>query len=203
MMNKTAGMLWSIGSLGIFVVVVLYVGVYQPPSGVDAEKATHLLNHWTLISNIWRAEMAFVLLLTISSLYFAIRSMSIAWITVGFGHIIMATMYPLMLGGYPIASEYYADVPTLFPLINKIAVWIFAVSNILFLIGMASVFYADNLMKKWLSRTGMFLSLMALVLFIALYFDLLTFNQVIIVGPLVNIIYLINVYYGIKIFKEN
>lgn len=200
-MNRTAGILWAIGSIGLLIVISIYVGIYQPGDNTDAEKTNFILENWQALSNVWKSELIFIILLTISSLSFAIQTKSIAWLIISLAHILMLSMYPLMLGAYPTASENFANYPALYPIINTVAVWIFTVSNTLFLIGISQVFYTDKLMKKWISRTGMVLSLLALLIFIALFFELVTFSQVVMVGPLVSIIYLINTWYGIKIYK--
>lgn len=146
--NKTAAALWTIGTIGFFISLLLYVLVYQPAAGSDADKTDQILSQWALVSNIWRAETISAVLIDISTWYFSISKKNIFWILVSFAHIIMTTMYAYLLGAYPTAAEFYADAPSLFPLVNNTAIWIFSLSNLLFLIGMAGVYYLDRLAKK-------------------------------------------------------
>lgn len=109
--NKTAAALWTIGSISFFLSLLLYVLVYQPALGSFEDKTNQILNQWTLVSYIWRAETISAILLGISSWYFSISGKDIFWILVSFAHIIMTTMYAYLLGAYPTAAEFYADAP--------------------------------------------------------------------------------------------
>jgi hypothetical protein len=79
------------------------------------------------------------------------------------------------------------------------AVWVFAASNLIWLLGMAGVYQAE---KGWIKYLGMTLALLGGVVFLTIVLGLTSFNDVIFVGPLINLLYLLNAYYGIKILKN-
>ncbi len=199
---KTAAVLWTIGSAGFFISLLLYVLVYQPASGSDAVKTDQILSQWTLVSYIWRAETISAILIGISTWYFSLAKKNLFWILVSFAHIIMTTMYAYLLGAYPTAAEFYAEAPFLFPLVNNTAIWIFSLSNLLFLIGMAGVYYLDRLLKRWLALTGTVISVLGLVGMTALFLELVSFGQIVAVGPLVTLLYLLNAYLGIEMLRQ-
>lgn len=200
--KKIAAYLWSLGSILFFVAIVLYVFVFQPSSGTDAERTTQIINEWFLASTIWRIETIAAILLAVSSWYFATLRQSINWFLIAFGHIVMIFMYANMLGSYPVAAEFYNESSHLFPMVNDAAVWAFGVSNLLFFSGLTGIYYTNEVLNKFMSWTGAIISLIGVISSLALFFDLVTFGNLSMVGPLILILYLLNAYFGFKIAKE-
>jgi len=200
--SKAAAYLWLTGSILFFAAVVLFVFVYRPPAGTDAEKTAQIVNNWPLVSNIWRMETLAAVLLTVSSWYFATVKRSMSWFLVAFGHIAMIVMYAFMLGSYPVAAGSYGESPNLFPMTNEAAVWVFGFSNLLFLTGLAGVYFKSEILGVWVKRTGVVISSLGAVGSLALFFELITFGNLNIGGPLILILYLLNAYLGFRLAKE-
>jgi hypothetical protein len=200
--RKTAASLWSAGSVMFPVTIVLYVFVYQPDVASDAERTAQLIEKWAFISAIWRLETIAVVMLAISSWYFATAEKNMSWFLITFAHIIMVTMYANMLGSYPAAAESYAEVPHLFPMVFDTAVWIFGFSNFLFLTGMTFVYLSSDILSKWIKWTGALISVIGAMGALALFFEWLTFGDLMIGGPLILILYLLNAYLGLKLAKQ-
>jgi len=195
-MNKQitnlSAVLFSVASLAFFSLIILYIFVYKPPAGTWDEKILHMNNNWGLISFIWRFE--FIIVVIIAWVSFNFSTSNKWWNLVAIGHLLMLVEYMLMLGGYPkVVSE------ETFLIINNMAIWIFAASNLIWLLGMAGVYKAE---KGWIKYLGITLALIGGVIFLTIVLGLTSFNDVIFVGPLVNLLYLLNVYYGIKILKN-
>ena len=64
---------------------------------------------------------------------------------------------------------------------------------------MAGVYQAE---KGWIKYLGVTIALVGSITFLIVILGIATFNDVIFVGPLVNLLYLLNAYYGIKILKN-
>lgn len=200
--KKAAGYLWSIGSILFFVAIVLFVFVYQPSAGTDADKTDQLTRNWSLVSAIWRVETLAVVLLAVSSWYFATLKLSINWFLITLAHIVMIIMYAYMLGSYPVAAEYYGESPYLFPLVNEAAIWVFGFGNLLFLSGLTGVYLTNKIISRWVAWTGAGISLAGAVGSLALFFELITFGNLNIGGPFILILYLLNAYLGFKLAEE-
>ncbi len=190
--TKLSALLFSIASIAFFTLIILYVFVYKPPTGTWDEKILHMNNNWGLISFIWRLE--FIIVVIIAWVSFNFSTSNKWWNLVAIGHLLMLVEYMLMLGGYPkVASE------ETFQIVNNMAIWVFAASNLIWLLGMAGVYQAE---KGWIKYLGTTLALIGGVIFLIVILGIATFNDVIFVGPLVNLLYLLNAYYGIKILKN-
>ncbi|MGD8428497.1 MAG: hypothetical protein PVH63_12770 [Balneolaceae bacterium] len=197
--HKTASILWISGSLLFVVSMIAFIVVYQPASGSYADKTKELLKGWPIISTIWRIETLAVILLGVSSWAFTLQRRTIFWIIIAFAHIIMTIMYAYMLGAYPLATSNYSEMPILFPMMNDTASWIFSLSNLLFLAGLAGIYYTDVLINRWLALFGFFISIIGALGMLALFLGMVTFAQAVAVGPLIGILYLLNAYYGFKL----
>jgi hypothetical protein len=166
--------------------------VYRPPAGTWDEKILHMNNNWGLISFIWRLEFIAAVVIGWVSLNFSTKNKW--WNLVAIGHLLMLVEYVLMLGGYPkVASE------EMFQIVNSMAVWVFAASNLIWLLGMTGVYQEEN---GWIKYTGMALALIGGVIFLTIVLGLTTMKDVIFVAPLVNLLYLLNAYYGFKVLKN-
>ena len=189
--NRVSAILFSVASLAFFTLIILYIFVYKPPTGTWDEKILHMNNNWGLISFIWRVEFIAVVILAWVSLSFS--TINKWWNLVAIGYLLMLVEYMLMLGGYPkVASE------ETYQIVNNMAVWVFAASNLIWLLGMAGVYQSE---KGWIKYLGMTLALVGGIIFLTIVLGLTTMKDVIFVAPLVNLLYLLNAYYGIKILK--
>lgn len=201
--KKVAAYLWSAGSILFFVTIVLYVFVLQPSGETDAERTSQLLEKWSLASAIWRIETIAVVLVTVSSWYFATVNQSMSWLLITFAHVVMVVMYASMLGSYPVAADAFAENPYLFPMVNNTAVWIFGLSNLLFLTGLAFVYASTEELPKWMRCAGTIISSVGAFAALALFLDLITFSDLIIVGPLFLVLYLLNATMGFRLAKQD
>jgi len=199
--EKVAAYLWSAASILFFVTIVLYVFVLQPSGDTGTERTSQLLEKWTLASAIWRMETLAVVLITVSSWYFATARQSMSWFLIAFAHIVMVTMYASMLGSYPVAADAFAESPYLFPMVNNTAVWIFGLSNLVFLTGLAFVYVSEEL-PKWMCWAGGIISSVGAFAALALFLDLITFSDLVMIGPLFLALYLLNAYMGIKLANQ-
>lgn len=197
--SKAAAYLWSAGSILFSMTIVLYVFVLQPSGGTGAERTSQLLEKWTLASAIWRVETIAVVLVTVSSWYFATAKQSMCWFLVALAHIVMIIMYAGMLGSYPVAADAFAESPYLFPMVNSTVVWIFGLSNLLFLTGLAFVYVTSEQLPRWMRWAGAIISSIGAFAALALFLDLITFSDLIIVGPLFLALYLLNAYMGVRL----
>jgi hypothetical protein len=190
--TKLSAVLFSVASLAFFTLIILYIFVYKPPTGTWDEKILYMNKNWGLVSSIWRLE--FIVVVIIAWVSFNFSTSNKWWNLVAIGHLLMLVEYMLMLGGYPkVASE------ETFQIVNNMATWVFAASNLIWLLGMAGVYQAE---KGWIKYLGITLALIGSVIFLIIVLGIATFNDVIFVGPLVNLLYLLNAYYGIKILKN-
>lgn len=114
----------------------------------------------------------------------------------------MVFMYAGMLGSYPVAADAFAESSYLFPMVNNTVVWIFGLSNLLFLTGLAFVYVTSEQMPRWMRWAGAIISSIGAMAALALFLDLITFSDLIIVGPLFLALYLLNAYMGIKLANQ-
>lgn len=191
--NNISAILFSVASLAFFTLIILYIFVYKPPIGTWDEKILYMNNNWGLLSFIWQTEFFAVVVIGWVSINFSTSNKW--WNLVAIGHLLMLIEYMLMLGGYPkVASE------ETFQIVNNMAAWVFAASNLIWLLGMAGVYQLE---KGWIKYLGMTLSLIGGIIFLTVVLGLTTMKDLIFVAPVVNLLYLLNGYYGIAIFRNN
>ena len=106
----------------------------------------------------------------------------------------MLVEYMLKLGGYPEVKTEEG-----FQLVNRMAIWVFAASNLVWLAGMAGVYSGAS---AWLRPTGMVLSGVCALFFLAFVLGFVTMKQAAIAGPLVMLLYLLNTWYGIRVLSK-
>ena len=188
---RRSGVLFSIASIMMFTCILLYLLVYQPPSGSWQERIHHMDDRWALISAIWSTEF-FAIVLT-AWIAFNFAHINNWWNLVAIGHLFMMVEYALLLGGYPSVESQES-----FQILNHLATWIFASSNLIWLAGMAGVYLSE---KGWIKYLGAGLALLSGLMFLTVVIGLTTLEQVLVGGFIVNVLYLINAYYGIKILS--
>ena len=191
-MNKIAGYSFCVASLGMFSMVLLYVIVLQPPAGDWLERVAYIKANWTLLATHWRIEFLCAVALSWVALHFSSRTSW--WYLVAIGQLSMLVEYMLMLGGYPEVKSEEG-----FQLVNRMAIWIFAASNLVWLVGMAGLYSGAS---AWLKSTGMVLSGVCALFFLAFVLGFVTMKQAAVVGPLVMLLYLLNAWYGIRVLSK-
>ena len=85
---------------------------------------------------------------------------------------------------------------------NQIATVVFVFGNLIFLSGLIILYASDNYLKKWLKWTAVVLSVITSFIFLITFIGIIDWKQALMIGPLVNVLYLINAYYGTKIKVE-
>jgi len=192
-MTKIAGILFAAASLGMFILIIIYIFVYNPPTGNWQEKLNHLNEHWILASTIWRFEFLAVVIYAFIAFYFS--QFNPWWYLVAIGHLFMLFEYALMLGGYPnvLSKE-------TFRIVNEMAIWVFAGSNFIWLTGMTGVYLKE---QDWLpyKYVGAGLTFLCSILYMTMVLGFTTMSDLFIVGPLVLILYPVNAYYGLRILQ--
>ncbi len=83
------------------------------------------------------------------------------------------------------------------------AIVIFVFGNIIFLAGLLHLYLYDNLLKKWHRWTAIVASSISLIVFLIAFIGIISWKQALITGPLVNLLYLTNAYYGLKLVEYN
>jgi len=135
--NKTAGILFSVASLLMFIMILLYFFAYQPPAGEWQVRLQYMQDQWNLIATIWRIE--FLTAVIIAWVAFSLAHYTPWWYLVAIGHLLMLVEYLLMLGGYPAATT-----GETFQVVNGMALWAFAAANCLWTLGMAGVYFGTT-----------------------------------------------------------
>lgn len=167
------------GALAYAVAVILYVVVYGQPEGTGpggtatlADRVAHLHDHWSLAQAMWFVEGAAAVCIAIAAFGLQHRTSpqrvglppQVAWATVGVGALLLAMMYPFMLGGYPDALAVFDETPGLIAVLNSIATFLFHLGNAVLSLGLAGVFIteatAPGVLPRWLALTGAALCLL-------------------------------------------
>ena len=141
----------------------------------------------------WKAEFLIMILVAIGAIFFAIAFKSISWTIISMGQLIILWTYPLMLAGY-------RNTPLEIALMtNEMATITFVFGNLIFFIGLFYMYLQSDVLKKWLRYAALSLSGIAALLFLVIVLGVLTWKDALVLAPIINILYLINAYYGFKI----
>ncbi len=126
---RWGGAILSIGAFLYTLAIILYVIVYGQPKGTGpagevtvGDSAAHLLAHWRLVKGLWLTEMTAVLMIAVAAFTLPNRRETsrslipprVAWLAVGIGAMLLATMYGFILGSYPPALAAFQQNPTVF-----------------------------------------------------------------------------------------
>jgi len=187
-MDKKAGYTFAIASIAMLVAVVSFISLVESPDVDWQLRIANLNEQWLLISSIWRIEAICVIALSWAAFHFA-KSDS-AWYLVGIGHILMLTEYAVMLAGYPEVKTEEG-----FMLMNQLALWIFATSNFIWLIGMALVY---TRFFGWIKYAGIILASISATGFFGIFLGILTMKHAMLAGPLAALLYVLNAWVGVR-----
>lgn len=193
---KTAKLLWSLGSLLVNVTIGIYIYLTSKAPTDIQERYAYINENWNLYAAHWKTEFILMTMIAIAAIYFATKFKTISWSIISIGQIILLLTYPIMLGGYRNTPIEIAEMW------NQMAVLVFVFGNIIFLIGIVHLYVNDKRIGKWIRYTAIAFSGTAAVAFLLTFTEIINWKQAMIVGPLVNLVYLINAYYGLKIKEE-
>ena len=193
---KTAKLLWSLGSLLVNVTIGIYIYLTSKAPTDMAERYAYINDNWTAFSAHWKMEFVLMTMITIGAIYFAAKFRKVSWSIISVGQIILLLTYPIMLAGYRNTPFEIAEMS------NQIAVVVFVFGNIVFLLGVFHLYFNEKQLSKWIRYIAIAFSGIAAFAFILSFSDVIDWRQAIMVAPLINIIYLINAYYGFKLKVE-
>jgi hypothetical protein len=190
---KLAKALWSIGSLLVNVTIIIYIRLSGEAPLDPKAKFSYINENWHIYSTHWKVEFLLMTLVAIGALYFAMYSKRISWIIIFLGQMILLMTYPFMLGGYRNTPYELAE------LANQMAIVVFVFGNLIFFSGLFLLYLKDQLLKKWLKYTALVFTGIIVILWTITFADIISWKEAMVIGPLVNLLYILNAYYGLKI----
>ena len=98
-----------------------------------------------------------------------------------------------MLGGYRNTPLEIAEMA------NEIATVIFVFGNLILFVGLFLLYLKDTYLKAWLRVVAFSIAGFMAIVFSIVFSGFMSWGQVLTVAPLVNVLYLINAYYGMMI----
>ena len=186
---KLAKICWVAGSILINVIIGIYVYLSSKAPVDPQERYLYINENWDLFGAHWKAEFLLMTMIAIGAIYFAINLKKISWSIIALGQIILLSLYPIMLGGYRNTPFDIAEMA------NQMAIVVFVFGNIVFLAGLLHLYLADTLLKKWLRFAAISFASIALIVFLTSFMGFISWKQAMKIGPLWNLLYLINAYY--------
>ena len=169
--HRWGGAALALGALAYAAAVVAFVVAYGQPEGTGpggdatlADRVAHYQSRQQVAHALWLIETLAALAISIAGFVLLPRGSApssrvpvrTAWATLGVGALLLSTMYPLMLGGYPVAAS--GDDLALFGVLNGIATFIFNLGNVVVFLGLAGAFAAevapDGVVPKGLAVAG-------------------------------------------------
>lgn len=193
---KLGKLLWTTGSILINITIGIYIYLSSNAPLNPIERHNYVNENWDIYGMHWKAEFLFMTMIAIGALYFAVNLKKVCWAIIAVGQLILLSTYPVMLGGYENTSFELSQMA------NQMAIVIFVFGNLVFLGGLLKLYLSDIYLKTWLKWTAIVLSGITFLIFLASYIGIIDWKQAMMVGPLINILYLINAYYGVKIKME-
>ncbi|MBN7817015.1 hypothetical protein [Algoriphagus pacificus] len=193
---KLGKLLWTSGSILINITIGIYIYLSSKAPLNPMERHNYLNENWDVYSMHWKIEFLFMTFIAIGALYFTINLKKISWIIISVGQLILLSTYPIMLGGYENTSFELSQMA------NQVATVIFIFGNLIFLGGLLKLYSSDTYLKKWLKWIAVALSGIAFLTFLITFIGIINWKQALMIGPLINVLYLINAYYGMKLKVE-
>ena len=194
---KLAKTFWILGNLLVNITIGIYIYLSSKAPVDVVERYSYMNENWNIYAGHWKAEFVFMTMIAIGAIFFAINSKKVSWSLISVGLLISLTLYPLMLGGY------YNTPVELAEMANQIAIVVFVFGNIVYLGGLIHLYLYDSLLKKWIRFSAVGCASLALIAFTISFMGFISWKQALIIGPLTNLLFLINAYYGFKINLEN
>lgn len=194
---KLAKTLWILGNLLVNIPIGIYIYLSNKAPLDPIERHNYLNENWDIYEAHWKAEFVFMTMIAIGAIYFAINFKKISWTLVSVGQLISLSLYPIMLGGYQNTPFEVAEMA------NQMAIVVFVFGNIVFLGGLIHLYLYDSFLNKWIRFSAVGFASIALIAFSISFMGFIDWKQALIIGPLTNLLFLINAYYGFKIKLEN
>ena len=190
---KLAKVFWSLGSLLVNITIAVYIVLSSKAPESLSERYEYINQNWSIYAGHWKAEFFIMTMIAIGALYFAMNLKKLSWSIISVGQILLLFTYPVMLGGYRNTPFEMAEMA------NQMATTIFIFGNFIFLGGLFHLYRSDSLLPTWLKNTAQVLSGITTVFFGLTFAGFIEWEQTMMIAPLVNLLYLINAYYGLKI----
>ena len=184
--------LWSLGSLLINLTIIIYVYMSQrAPVGDFATRLAYIKQNWDVYGLNWRVEFVLMAMIAAGAVFFATRLRTLSWAIVSLGQIFLLITYPIMLAGYSSAS------PDVALLSHRLSTEIFVFGNLVFCFGLAHLYLNDTHLATWLRYPAVGLAVIGALNFVACFFDVISWEQALFIAPALQVLYLINSYYGL------
>ena len=193
---KLGKLFWTSGSILINITIGIYIYLSSKAPLNPVERYNYVNENWDIYGMHWKVEFLFMTLIAIGALYFAFKLKKISWTIISVGQLILLSTYPIMLGGYENTSFELSQMA------NQMATVIFVFGNLIFLGGLITLYSADIYLKQWLKWTAVVLSGITFSTFLITFIGVIDWKQALMIGPLINVLYLINAYYGTKLKIE-
>ena len=193
---KLGKLFWITGSILINITIVIYISLSSKAPLDPVERHNYINENWDVYGMHWKAEFLIMTLIAIGALYFAFNLKKISWTIISVGQLILLSTYPIMLGGFRNTSFELSDMS------NQMATTVFVFGNLIFLGGLLKLYFEDTSLKKWLKFTAITLSGITFLAFLLTFLEIIDWRQAMMVGPLINLLFLINAYYGTKLTLE-
>jgi hypothetical protein len=190
---KLAKFFWITGALLINVTIGFYIYLQSKAPLDIAERYTHMNDQWALFAGHWKIEFLLMTIILIAALYFAFRLKDVNWTIVSVGQSIILLTYPLMLGGYANTPVEVAEMA------NQMALTTFVFGNMIFMVGLFCLYMKTQLLRNWIKYVAVTLAAASSILFLLVFIELIAWGEALFVAPMINILYLLNAYYGTKI----
>jgi hypothetical protein len=194
---KLAKVLWSLGSLLVNGTIIIYIMLSGNAPADPEARFVYINENWNIYGAHWKAEFLIMGMIATGAIYFALQSRKISWAILSLGQIILLMTYPLMLGGFRNTPFALAEMA------NQMATVIFIFGNLVFLSGLFLLYLEDQILKRWLRYTAVVLAGITAIVFFIIFAGIISWKQAMVIGPLANLLYLINAYYGLKLNTEN
>ena len=184
--------LWSLGSLLINLTIIIHLYMSRrAPIGDFSTRMAYIKQNWDVYGLNWRIEFVLMAMIAAGAVFFATRTRTLSWAIVSVGQVFLLVTYPIMLTGYSSAS------PDLTLLSYRLATEIFVFGNLVFCCGLAHLYLNDEALATWIRYPALALAVLGAVNFLACFFDLISWEQGLLIAPLLQLLYLINSYYGL------
>ncbi|MEL6975365.1 MAG: hypothetical protein AAGL29_08225 [Bacteroidota bacterium] len=194
---RTAKLCWSLGSILVNITIGIYIYLQNNGPSDLRERFQYVNDNWSIYGGHWKAEFLIMILVCIGAFYFAVHLKKIGWVIVSVGQFIILWTYPLMLAGYRNTPFEIANMA------NQMATITFIFGNLIFFSGLLYLYFKNDIFKVWLRYLSIALSGIATLMFLSIATGLITWSQALVIAPIINVLYLINAYYGFKIDGES
>ena len=193
---KLAKTLWVLGNLLVNITIGIYIYLSSNAPLNPVERHDYVNENWDIYSGHWKAEFLFMTMIAIGAVYFAINFKKISWTLISVGQVILLSLYPIMIGGYQNTPFEIAEMA------NQMAIVVFLFGNIIFLAGLVHLYLFDTLLKKWIRFSAISFASIGLIAFSISFMGFISWQQALVIGPALNLLFLINAYYGLKLKLE-